>query len=74
MFQNVALVATPAACPNITNAVFGVNVLMPAAVIVFVIPELILVAATSIGLIVSTPEKLTIAAAAPVAAAPNENV
>ena len=74
MFQNVALVATPAACPNITKAVFGVNVLMPAAVTGLVVPILMLTAAVSIGLMVSTPEKLTIAAAAPVVAAPNENV
>ena len=70
----MAFVTTPAACPNITKAVFGVNVLMPAAVIGLVVPILMLTAAVSIGLMVSTPEKLTIAAAAPVVAAPNENV
>ena len=47
---------------------------MPAAVTGLVVPILMLTAAVSIGLMVSTPEKLTIAAAAPVVAAPKENV
>ena len=74
LFQNVFVVTTPAACPNITKAVLGVNVVILVAVVNLEFPMLTINPTVSIGLIVSTPAKLTIAAAPPVAPVPSEKV